>query len=187
MLRALMPRRPGARASVTPPLLLALAAVLAAAPGCSRRIGNGCKLSIDCSLRGERICDLSYLVDENGFEDPDGKGECIIEGCTADSCPNEAVCVQIYSAEYLSVACDPEREDRPDGLNDCEANEICLPEGVCADANTARSTCRKECRRESQCRDGYTCRETGRRGIYVALDPENPTGTEETKICMPNG
>ncbi len=168
-------------------LRVALVVSVVAASGCTRRIGNECKLSIDCSLRGERICDLSYLVDEDGFENADGKGECIIEGCTAGSCPNEGVCVQIYSTEFLSVACDPAREDRPGGLDDCDVNEVCLPEGLCADANTARTTCRKECRREGMCREGYGCRPTGGGGVYVAIDPETPQDTEETKICMPDG
>jgi len=181
MLRALMNRPQSSL------LAFALATMVVAAFGCSRRIGNECKLSFDCSLRGERICDLSYLVDEEGFESADGKGECIIEGCTATSCPNEGVCVQIYSTQFLSVACDPTLEDRPDGLDDCDANEVCIKEGVCADANTARATCRKECKRESQCREGYSCRPTGDGGIYVAANPEDPQSTEETKICMPDG
>ncbi len=185
MLRALMTRILRRIAPSFSPLTLALvmSVVVLAASACSRRIGNECKLSTDCSLQGERICDLSYLtVDSEGMQ----KGECIIEGCSAGSCPSEAVCVNIYSTEFLSVACDPEREDRSDGLDDCNANEICIPEGLCADANTARATCRKECKRDSGCRDGYSCKPTGKGGIYVSLDPEDPQGTEETKICMPS-
>ncbi|MCA9638485.1 MAG: hypothetical protein KC420_20795 [Myxococcales bacterium] len=172
--------------SLAPLALLALALL---APGCRNKIGSACKVSTDCSLRAARTCDLSYLVDKNGIEGAGGKGECIVEGCTVGSCPKEAVCVQIYSAAYLSVACDPETEDRPgaDGRDDCDPNEVCLPEGVCADANTARATCRRECTRDSTCRAGYSCRETGRGGVYVARDPENPLETEETAICMPNG
>lgn len=183
MLRALMV--PCSR-PLAPLALIALALVFA---GCSNKIGSACKVSTDCSLRAQRTCDLSYLVTKEGIEAADGKGECIVEGCTAGSCPKEAVCVQNYSASFLSVACDPEREDRAvaDARDDCDANEICLPEGVCADANTARATCRRECKRDSTCREGYSCRDTGRGGIYVARDAEMPNETTETKICMPNG
>lgn len=175
---------------MAPSLRAALFALLPllAAPGCRAKIGAACKVSTDCSIVGGRTCDLSYVVDKNGFLDPDGKGECIIEGCTPTSCPREAVCVQVYSTQYLSVACDPELEDqleRDDARDDCDPNEICLPEGICADFNTARATCRRECKRDSTCRNGYECRDTGVHGIYVARDPTMPTVSTETSICMP--
>ena len=175
MLRALMARD---RALPT-----ALSALLLVLPGCRAKIGSACKVSTDCSLRGDRTCDLSYLISKEGYVDPDGKGECIIEGCTPTSCPREAVCVQVYSSAFLSVACDPAEEDRT--RSECEPDEICLPEGVCADLNTARSTCRRECRSDASCRDGYVCRPTGGQGVYVARPADQPTADVETKICVP--
>lgn len=164
-------------------LLLALMALLPLLPGCRARIGSECKVSTDCSLRGDRICDLSFLVDEQGLPSAGGKGECIVEGCRPGSCPSEAVCVQVYSTEFLSVACDPEQEGR--SRSDCAPDELCLPEGVCADVNTARNTCRRECSRDTQCRDGYVCSATGRGGVYVARAADQPTGDLETQICVP--
>ncbi len=175
MLRALMARE---RA-----LLTALSALLLCLPGCRAKVGSACKVSTDCSLRGDRTCDLSFLVNKDGYPDPDGKGECIVEGCSPTSCPREAVCVQVYSTEFLSVACDPEEEDRT--RSECGPDEICLPEGVCADVNTARATCRRECRSDNSCRDGYVCRQTGVHGVYVARAADEPTADVETKICVP--
>lgn len=195
-------------------LLLALALI---APillsGCQRRIGSACKVSTDCSLRGDRACDLSHLVDGDGDLDPNGKGECIVDGCTPSACPREGTCVQVYGAEFLSVACDPELEDRPQAYsdelaariaacnadpggeshiegepvacNDCDAHEVCLPEGLCADILSVRTSCRKECSRDSQCRDGYECRETGSNGVYRVATPAYPFGNGSVKICMP--
>ena len=165
--------------------LLALLPLLALAPGCRAKIGAACKVSTDCAILGGRTCDLSYVINTDGFPDPDGKGECIIEGCTPTSCPREAVCVQVYSTQFLSVACDPATEDRT--TDDCDPNEICLPEGLCADVGTARATCRRECKRDSTCRDGYECRDTGSAGVYVSRDPTMPTAAAETSICMPLG
>lgn len=116
-------------------LLLALLALVSVASGCRSKIGGACKVSTDCSLRGDRICDLSFLVDEQGLPSADGKGECIVEGCRPGSCPTEAVCVQVYSTEFLSVACDPEAEGRTRA--DCDPDEICLPEW-CARTSTRR-------------------------------------------------
>ena len=191
-------------------LAFALLALLAL-PGCQRKIGAACRVSTDCSIRGDRVCDLSHLVDGDGNLDPKGKGECIIDACNTSTCPREGTCVQVYGAEFLSVACDPELEDRPqpfqsgiearvaacnaepaepeDGepvlCNDCLSHEVCLPEGLCADLLSVRTSCRKECRSNTQCRDGYECRTSGSNGVYSVATPEAPFGTEVVKICMP--
>ena len=210
------------RAPMAPRLLFAFA-LLALIPACSRRIGAPCKTSTDCSLRGDRICDLSHLVNTAGDVDPAGKGECIIDGCNPTTCPREGTCVQVYGTEFLSVACDPELEDRPQpfhsGLdtrisacnadpslvpvgepggapvlppegtpvacNDCAAHEVCLPEGLCADLLSVRTSCRKECRSDTQCRDGYECRVSGSNGVYSVPTPDAPFGTGTVQICMP--
>ena len=189
---------------------LALVALTAA---CSPKIGDACTVSTDCSIRGERSCDLSYRVLGNGIENPNGKGECIIEGCARGNCLKEADCVKIYSTEFFSVACDPEREDvatqcveNPEGepcpadcldeasgeakscppLDACDNNEICLPEGVCATEVGARTSCRFECKNNGDCRTGYRCAATGHDGIYAAPSVSKPLGFKETKICVPD-
>jgi hypothetical protein len=167
---------------------------LALSLGCKPKIGDPCKVSTDCSLRGERTCDLSYTIG--------GEGECIIDGCTLGTCPKEAACVKVYASEFLSVACDPEREDvsvpDPDAecseascpglppLDDCQHNEVCLSEGLCADEVTARTSCRKKCDDSGDCRPGYRCQRTGKLGIYRAPDPDDPTSTRQTRICVPD-
>lgn len=174
-------------------LVLALAAQAIVMTACTRKIGSACRVSTDCSFRGERICDLSYLVDADGDRDPQGKGECTIEGCSPGSCPKEGICTQVFNTEFLSVACDPEREDRrpPDDeigdsiYNRCTDQELCLPEGLCADILSVRTTCRKECKSDRNCREGYECRATGSNGVYVAFDPKAPNSIPTAKICMP--
>jgi hypothetical protein len=192
--------------------LLALAALLPLAGGCRRRIGDACKRSTDCSLQGERICDQSVRVNSQGFKTPSGSGECTIEGCGRDSCPDVGECVKTYGSDFLSVACDPAREDiatfceddaaeceaagclpASDGSGDlvcppldaCDPHEVCLPEGLCADEITARTSCRKGCKDGGDCRAGYECRRTGSGGVYRVLDPEDPENRDQIKICMP--
>ena len=161
---------------------------------CQPEIGDSCRTSTDCSLNGERICDLSVRVDGDGNRTPNGRGECTIEGCGRGTCPSEARCVKVYSSAFLSVSCDPEREDMATvdemgqtlpPLDECQPNEVCLPEGLCADEITARTSCRRRCDSGGDCRDGYFCQRTGSAGVYRAPDLEDPDDTRQTKVCMP--
>lgn len=207
MLRALM------RSCIPRPLALALLALFAL-PACRAKIGDECLRSTDCSVQGERICDLSHRVNDQGVITPAGKGECTIEGCGRGTCPKEAACIKVYGSDFLTIACDPEREDvalfcDPDeegqatceargclpseepGVwtcpprNDCEANEVCLPEGLCADEITARTSCRRKCSSNRDCRAGYECLLTGTQGIYRAPDLDDPGNPSNVRICMP--
>lgn len=190
--------------------LLALVALTA----CQAEIGDACLRSTDCSLRGERICDLSHRVNDVGVPTPSGRGECTIDGCGRGTCPDEAKCIKTYGTNFLTVACDPAREDiatlceedaatcealgcRPSTSdpsvyscpprNDCDPNEICLREGLCADEITARTSCRRECKRDRDCRTGYECRSTGSGGVYRAPDLNDVTNPSDVKICVPIG
>lgn len=167
-------------------LALALVAAASLASGCRAEIGDACRRSTDCSLQGERSCDLSNRIG--------GQGECVIEGCSRTSCPDEASCVKTYGTDFLSVACDPEREDKAvvasDGtvlepLNACLPHEVCLGEGLCADEVSARTTCRRSCKNSGDCRGGYTCRLTGSDGVYQQTDADNPANDSQVKICQP--
>ena len=152
---------------------------LLAALGCQPQVGDKCKRAADCGLNVVRQCDVSNASRDEGF------GECIVENCSFGVCPNEAICVKVYSSEFLSIACDPDLEDLPEGTDDCLPNEVCLPEGLCADEIRARSSCRRQCKKDSNCRDGYQCVATGIDGIYVAPDPEDPTAQNQAQICVP--
>ncbi len=170
------------RARTAPPLLLALG-LGALGGGCKSEIGDACKRSQDCSLQGERTCDLSYRIDENGIERINGNGECTIDGCSRGSCPEEAACVKSYSSAFVSTTCDASLAAV--GSSSCRPSEVCLPEGLCADELTARTSCRFVCENSSDCRPGYTCSETGSGGVYRAPDPSDPSNIKETRICVP--
>lgn len=51
--------------------------------GCTSKIGDGCKSSSDCSVNGERVCDLAQPG-----------GYCTILGCDPDTCPGSSLCVE---------------------------------------------------------------------------------------------
>lgn len=178
-----MPVRPASAALAPHALGLGLSLVLALL-GCQPKVGDPCKRAIDCGLRVIRQCDLS-----NASRDPKNQGECTVENCSYGVCPKEAVCVKVYPTEFLSIACDPETEDQSGAAGEssdaCEPHEVCLPEGLCADEIRARTSCRRECNQDSDCRDNYECVGTGIDGIYVAPDPEDPTKQHTAKICVP--
>jgi hypothetical protein len=187
-------------------------ALMALAGGCKKKIGDPCLRSTDCSFRGDRLCDLSHRVNAQGVQTRSGKGECTIQGCGRGTCPKEAACVKVYGTDFLTVPCDPLQEDlaiacasesadaclnagcvaRADGdgyvcppRDDCRSNEVCLPEGLCADEITARTSCRRECKDNGDCRTGYSCRRTGSNGVYQAPDLDDPENRDQVKICMP--
>jgi hypothetical protein len=145
---------------------------------CKPQVGDPCKRGADCGLNVIRQCDVS-----NAPRDPKRQGECIVENCSYGVCPKEAVCVKVYASEFLSIACDPDYEDID--RDDCLPNEVCLPEGLCADELRARTSCRRKCNKDSNCRDNYRCQETGANGLYVAPDPDSPTVQHTANICVP--
>ncbi len=188
----------------------ALVALVALLPACQPEIGDPCRVSRDCSIRGERQCDLSNAPQSKSGE----AGECTIENCSFGSCPDEAVCIKTYGSDFLTVAFDPALEDvwtsckgnednaetcicddpgAPrngcDGSqvpnDDCMPNETCLPEGLCADEISARTSCRRECRSNRDCRPAYRCQRVGNNGVYVSPKPKNPTKVLSAKICVP--
>jgi len=69
MVRALMLR-----------IALGTALILA---GCAPAIGDNCGSSVDCSVNGDRICDLASPG-----------GYCTVVGCDPDTCPDGALCVE---------------------------------------------------------------------------------------------
>ncbi len=66
--------------------------MLCAASGCAPEIGDDCESSIDCSVNSERICDTASPG-----------GYCTIANCDADTCPEDAVCVEFrFNPERLA-------------------------------------------------------------------------------------
>ncbi len=66
-------------------LVAATALVVLLGIGCKPQIGDSCKLSTDCSVTGDRLCDTSQ---------PDGY--CTIFNCEPDSCPGSSTCVEFH-------------------------------------------------------------------------------------------
>ena len=92
------------------PLILALAALLGG--GCAPEIGDSCETSVDCSVNGDRICDIAAPG-----------GYCTVANCEDGTCPDESLCVEFrFSRERLASSwcmapCD---EDA-----DCRAGYLC--------------------------------------------------------------
>lgn len=171
--------------------LLRLALVLcaaASAAACGREIGDECTTAADCNPNGSRSCDVSQPG-----------GYCTVMGCDEKSCPEEAVCIRYFPAEFLTLSCNPCCEDgvvspadpnRPPGcgvdscpggaLDECTADEICL-ERVCAPRSTERRFCAKSCGSNDDCRGGYECRLSGTRGSLALTSSVNSSA----RFCAP--
>ncbi len=145
-------------------LFVALAATAFVAGACSKKIGDDCKINPDCDPEGDRLCDLSQPG-----------GYCTIDGCDERSCPEEAACIRFFPQRNLGKEC---KEDP----NVCAADEICVPDAVCANGNrssccaprvTERRYCALKCGGSGDCRGGYECREAGTRGsLALTTRPE---------------
>jgi hypothetical protein len=91
-----------------------------AALGCKPKIGEDCATSTDCSISGDRLCDITQPG-----------GYCTVFNCEPNGCPTEAACVAfsegtcsapVVSTRFRRTFCVRECED--DG--DCRGGYQCL-------------------------------------------------------------
>jgi hypothetical protein len=94
--------------------------------GCSPKIGNDCRTSLDCSQTGDRLCDVTQPG-----------GYCTVFNCEPGSCPDEASCVAFGVEVSRVAACDAvttgfSRFERTYCLRNCDSNDDCRSGYVCA-------------------------------------------------------
>ena len=157
-----------------PSIVIQVALLLAvAATGCRREIGDECVTAVDCNPNGSRSCDATQPG-----------GYCTIQGCDEGSCPEEAVCIRYFPAQFLTKPCDPMAlaDDLTTPIDeDCKPDEICLDAGLCAPLSTELRYCVKRCASVEDCREGYECRLAGTRGSMGLT--KNPTAV--VNFCAP--
>jgi hypothetical protein len=144
------------------PCFLRAAAALAAlllCGACTKKIGDDCKSSLDCSQDSERTCDISQPG-----------GYCTIEGCDERSCPKESACIRFFPRLFLTRPCPP----------DCAPDELCVG-GLCAPRASERRNCSHTCGENGDCRGGYVCLEAGKDGtLALTSDPD-----KKVSFCAP--
>ena len=80
--------------------------------GCAPQIGDSCGSSGDCSVNGDRICDIAQ---------PDGY--CTVQACDPDTCPSEGTCVEW---RY-----DPDRTSETYCMKRCSSDGDCRDGYLC--------------------------------------------------------
>ena len=104
--------RPGTRSALN-----ASAYLLVALSACTPAVGDSCNDSSDCSVTGDRICDVAQPG-----------GYCTVLNCQPDTCPRGSVCVEWRgtpdrtAVSYCMDACG--RRQRPD-QGDCRNGYTC--------------------------------------------------------------
>ena len=90
-------------------------AISALSIACSPRIGDGCGSAANCSVNGDRFCDLTQP-----------SGACIVFDCQPDQCPDDTVCVRFNPAQprLSTVAC----------MRPCQSDSGCRTSYRCIDA-----------------------------------------------------
>lgn len=102
----------------------------AVAIACTPEIGDKCQVSTDCSIRGDRLCDVSQPG-----------GYCTQLNCRGNACADEAACILFNSAV---PGCGYDDRTGPFGsriarafcMAKCETNGDCRSGYVCADPRT---------------------------------------------------
>lgn len=190
-------------ARVVSTLILALGIAAAIGVlGCGRSIGDECQINTDCSANNDRTCDMSQ---PGGYCTIEG---CDQTSCPSDSACVRFFPEQFLS-HPCNPACedtDPPVTSTPSSpanrcpdrapacpardattntggrTDDCSADEICLPAGVCAPRSTERRLCVRTCGSNDDCRGGYVCRAAGAQGSLPLL--ADPCAT--FSFCAPN-
>jgi hypothetical protein len=171
-----------------PSRLALVALLLAAATGCTKAIGDACGNNVDCSVAGDRFCDIA----------PPG-GYCTVEGCDAvpggiDTCPGDSVCVRFFTP-ILTRPCTfdplaPVGDCNPDERCVCdmadEKTGVCIAGAHCAPENSERRWCMARCGKDSDCRSQYQCRQTGSLGAEPVPSLQHPQGIN-AKFCVSSG
>lgn len=145
---------------------LVMIALLAA--GCGSEIGDSCIVSSDCSPNGDRYCDTA----------PKG-GYCTIVGCDYNTCPSEGTCVRFFTGSFQNATCSDSSQ--------CTLDELCTLPGFCAPRSAEIRYCMRKCDSDSDCRDGYECRdykkmvEHGGEPVLAPGDTVDPKHV--TKFC----
>jgi hypothetical protein len=151
-------------------LFIACAAllILAGNGACGNKLGDSCNSSIDCSLDGDRSCDVSQPG-----------GYCTVQGCDAHSCPDEAMCVRFFPSKFLTTPCNPATEDI--SSDECSLDQLCTEGGLCAPRATERRYCVAKCGGNGDCRGDYECRFVGEHGSS-SLEPGD---LGRARFCAP--
>jgi hypothetical protein len=93
--------------------LLVVAVALFGAFGCKPKIGEDCAISTDCSLTGDRLCDLTQPG-----------GYCTTFNCEPNGCPEEAACTA-FSEGTCSTVSVSQRLRRTFCMRTCEDDGDC--------------------------------------------------------------
>ena len=135
--------------------------------GCGKEIGDSCIISSDCDPNGQRYCDSSSK-----------SGYCTIQGCDYSTCPSEAACIRFFTGNF---------ENRPCAtVSECSLDELCSLEGRCVPRSSEVRWCMRTCDSDSDCRDGYECRDLDKmieHGGEPVLAPGTAIDSSAPKFC----
>jgi hypothetical protein len=138
-------------APVSPYAALAAVVLAVLAVGCTPHIGGSCTLNTDCSIDNSKQCDNSQPG-----------GYCTVFNCSPNTCPNNAVCVELQA-----------------NVPGCPYDDYSSP------SRSGRSMCLKSCNQDSDCRqgEGYVCRsmtDIRSSGVEAVILDDN----QSQKVCV---
>jgi len=93
--------------------LVLVLGLVAGGMGCKPKVGEDCAISTDCSISGDRLCDVTQPG-----------GYCTVFNCEPNQCPEEAACVA-FNEGTCSAASVSARFRRTFCMRTCEDNSDC--------------------------------------------------------------
>lgn len=120
--------------------------------GCAPAIGDECETSVDCSVNGDRICDIAQP-----------RGYCTVRACDPDTCPGESTCVEW---RYL-----PDRTAITYCMKRCKTDDGCRPGYACMNESDPRLVDTSSAASESIARVADLDRDPAETSFCVAVLP----------------
>lgn len=103
---------------------MAFGLLAAFAQGCTPKIGDDCTVSTNCSVSGDRLCDITQPG-----------GYCTVFNCEPGTCPKDSDCVNFGTSLSVSGACTPSQGvspyERSFCMAECESDSDCRPDYAC--------------------------------------------------------
>ena len=139
----------------------------ALALGCTPKIGDECTVSTNCSVSGDRLCDITQ---PNGY--------CTVFNCEPDTCPEASECINFGTSSSVDL-CTPSQGISPHQrsfcMASCSTDADCRAGYACLYANAI----------------GAVLAENSRSGPVCAVKPKTqptlvtyPDGHQSNEVCL---
>ena len=129
--------------------------------GCKPQIGDECTVSTNCSISGDRLCDITQPG-----------GYCTVFNCSAGTCPADSLCLNFGTSLSPVDGCATSSGTSPYQRSFCMAT--CSSNGDCRGGYACKSAGQL----------GAVLAETSRSGSVCAVEPKGAPTDNSNEVCL---